>query len=578
MEQAGPLNEAADDGKSDPRRVPNGGTLALSDARWAAAQSRAVVIARLAALESVSASAAREAGQALGLSERTIYRLLRLWQRSGGLVTSLAPRPSAGGRDKSRLSAAAEQFVTEAIRDEYLSKQKKRAEAVVRAVRDRCRVAGIAPPAANTVRARVRRVRADKAARVREGSGSAAARRLTPVVGQTPAAAKPMAVLQVDHTPVDLILVDETWRKPVGRPWLSVAIDTYSRCVAGLHLSYEAPSATVAGLCVAHAALDKAAYLRGLGIEADWPCQGRPDEVFVDNGSEFHSAAFERGCQQHGIALRFRPKGAPHWGGIVERLVGTAMAMVHELPGTTFSNPAERGEYDSDATACLTLAELERWLMLAITGSYHNAVHGGLGEPPLARWRRGVAEHGAPSALSDPHAFMVDFLPVLRRRITREGIVADHIAYFSDALRPLVAARDRLGPVLVRRDPRDLSRVWVLDPDGGGTIEVSCSRQGRPRISLHEHRLAVTHLREQGRAQVDEDAIFAAVEQQCEIVREAAQRTRSARKQLARTADAGRGAPPKACPVPPPRSDHAPQTVRAGDVIYDLEPYAAERW
>jgi hypothetical protein len=42
MEQAGPLNEAADDGKSGPRRVPNGGTLALSDARWAAAQRRAV--------------------------------------------------------------------------------------------------------------------------------------------------------------------------------------------------------------------------------------------------------------------------------------------------------------------------------------------------------------------------------------------------------------------------------------------------------------------------------------------------------------------------------------------------------
>ncbi len=148
--------------------------------------------------------------------------------------------------------------------------------------------------------------------------------------------------------------------------------------------SYEAPSATVAGLCIAHAAQDKAAYLRGLGIAADWPCQGLPGEVFVDNGPEFHAAAFERGCQQHGIALRFRPAGAPHWGGIVERLVGTAMTMVHELPGTTFSNPAQRGEYDSDATACLTLAELERWLVLAITGSYHNVVHGGLGEPPLA--------------------------------------------------------------------------------------------------------------------------------------------------------------------------------------------------
>ena len=147
-----------------------------------------------------------------------------------------------------------------------------------------------------------------------------------------------MAVLQIDHTPVDLVLVDETWRRPVGRPWLTVAIDTCSRCVAGLHLSYEAPSATVAGLCLAHAALDKAAYLRGLGVEADWPCQGRPGEIFVDNGPEFHSEAFV-GCRQHGIALRDRPKGAPHWGGIVERLVGTAMAMVHGLPAPPSPTP-----------------------------------------------------------------------------------------------------------------------------------------------------------------------------------------------------------------------------------------------
>jgi len=379
-----------------------------------------------------------------------------------------------------------------------------------------------------------------------------------------------MAVLQIDHTPVDLILVDETWRKPVGRPWLSVAIDAYSRCIAGLHLSYEAPSATVAGLCLAHAVLDKAATLRGLGIEADWPCQGLPGEVFVDNGSEFHVVAFERGCQQHGIALRFRPPGAPHWGGIVERLIGTTMAMVHELPGTTFSNPGERGEYDSDAASCLTLAELERWLVLAVTGPYHHAVHGGLSEPPLARWRHGVAEHGMPRTVMDPQALTVDFLPVLRRRVTREGIMADHIAYFSDALRPLVAGRDRLAPMLVRRDPRDLSRVWVLDPEDSAYIEVPCSRQGRPRISLHEHRLAVAHLREQGRAQVNEDAIFRAVAQQREIVGEAAQRTRSARKQLARTADATRGAPARTALVPAP--------VEATVTAHDLEPYPAERW
>jgi putative transposase len=578
MEQVAPGDDAADGSNDNARRVPERGTLGLSDAAWAEARRRASVIAPLAARDGVSAPTARAAGRALGLSERTIYALLRRWRRSGGLVASLAPRPSPGGRDKGRLSAVAERVVTEAIRDEYLSRQKKRAEAVVRAVRERCRLAGITPPAANTVRARVRRVRADLAARAREGAGSAAARRLMPAAGQTPPAARPMAVLQIDHTLVDLILVDETWRKPVGRPWLTVAIDAYSRCVAGLHLSYEAPSATVAGLCLAHAALDKAAYLRGLGIEADWPCQGRPGGVFVDNGPEFHSAAFERGCEQHGIALRHRPKGAPHWGGIVERLIGTAMAMVHELPGTTFSNPGGRGEYDSGAASCLTLAELERWLVLAVTGPYHNSVHGGVGEPPLARWRRGVAEHGEPAAVADGQAFVVDFLPVLRRRVTREGIAADHIAYYADSLRPLVAGRDRLGPVLVRRDPRDLSRVWVLDPEGGAYVEVPCSRQGRPAISLHEHRLAVAHLRAQGRAQVDEDAIFRAVVRQREIVHEAAQRTRSARKQLARTADAARGAPPQTRLVGPTTLDAAPETAGVPDAVFDLEPYPAERW
>lgn len=102
----------------------------------------------------------------------------------------------------------------------YLTRQKKRAEAVVRAVRERAIAAGITPPAANTVRARVRAVKAELAARRRDGARSAAVRRLAPAAGMTPLAERPMAVLQIDHTPVDLILVDEAYRKPVGRPWL----------------------------------------------------------------------------------------------------------------------------------------------------------------------------------------------------------------------------------------------------------------------------------------------------------------------------------------------------------------------
>ena len=69
---------------------------------------------------------------------------------------------------------------------------------------------------------------------------------------------------------------------------------------------------------------------------------------------EFHSEALARGCQQYGIELDYRPIGQPHFGGTIERLIGTMMSMVHDLPGTTFSNPTERGSYDSDKSATLT--------------------------------------------------------------------------------------------------------------------------------------------------------------------------------------------------------------------------------
>ncbi|MCY1740943.1 transposase family protein [Ensifer sp. SL37] len=330
-------------------------------------------------------------------------------------------------------------------------------------------------------------------------------------------------MLQIDHTPVDIILVDETFRQPLGRPYLTVAIDVYSRCIAGFLLSFDPPSATSVGLCIAHAASAKDSYLRALGIDDhEWPVSGIPGGLYVDNAAEFHSEALTRGCEQHGIALNYRPVATPHYGGIVERLIGTLMQMIHEVAGTTFSNPAERGDYDSDGQACMTLAELEQWMALAIVGRYHDDLHGGLLEPPIARWRRGVSVIGAPRSITQSQAFLVDFLPVLRRRVTREGFRLDHISYFSNALHPWIAERDRLGLFMIRRDPRDLSRIFALDQAGQFYVEVPCARLDRLSITLFEHRQAVARLKAEGRSHVDEDSIFRAVGKQRELARAAA--------------------------------------------------------
>nr|ARX60132.1 putative TniA transposase [Prescottella equi] len=66
----------------------------------------------------------------------------------------------------------------------------------------------------------------------------------------------------------------------------------------------------------------------------------------------------------------------------------------------------------------LTLAELERWLTLVVA-RYHGTEHAGLGQTPAGRWEQEVLLSGVPTLAAHPTAFLVDFLPVVRRRVTR---------------------------------------------------------------------------------------------------------------------------------------------------------------
>jgi putative transposase len=529
---------------------------------------------------------ARAAARDLGLSERRVYALVRSLREAHGELTALLPEKPTGGRGRSRLPRQAEAMMSAIIDEVYLTTQKRNAAAVVREVTGRCAKAGLRPPAPATIRRRLKAL--SLADRARRGEEPPHAQALS---GQTPPAAAPLDLVQIDHTRVDLILVDPIERAPIGRPWVTVAIDAFSRCIAGVSVSLEAPSATSVGLCLTHVAADKAPWLAQLGIEgAHWPVRGKPRCIGVDNGPEFHSAAFVRGCEQHGIAIDWRPPGRPHFGGIVERVIGTLMDLVHGLPGTTFSNPERRGSYDSDKATCLALEELERWLGVAITKFYHLRPHEGLdGELPLRRYEAGTralaAQGQSVPAPRDPRAFLVDFLPVVRRTLQRDGITIDHITYYSNALRPWIEARPReaQGLLVIRRDPRDLSRVFVLDRRDGSYLEVPYRTLSRPAISLWEHRLARRRIRERCRAGVNEESLFAAVEELRAIERDAVTLTRSARRNRARRAGSASAAhlpgvtdnrPPALLTHPPP-CRHAP-TWRGHD--RSMTSRTGERW
>lgn len=471
------------------------GLLTFSVSEWDQAKRRADVVGPLSKMATVGRIVADEAAAQLGISRRHLYELIKRYRAGAGLVTDVAPRRSSGGRGQARLQPEIETIIAEAIDTVYLSKQRYSEAALVREIAKRCRQRGCRAPARNTIRKRIDSL--DPRLVTTKRYGPDKARSLQSASGSTPRPLFPLDRVQIDHTKVDLIVVDELSREPIGRPFLTLAIDVFTRCILGMLLTFEAPSATSVGLCLAHVVRDKRVWLehRDL-VDVCWPMHGKPGTISSDNGPEFKSEALKRGCEQHGIKLEYRPQGQPHFGGIIERVIGTAMTMIHELPGTTFSSSEKRGSYDSEANATLTLRELEKWLALAIC-TYHETVHGTLWESPIALWKRAIHPEQI-ITIGDAQAFLVDFLPVIRRRIGRVGFVIDHIVYYSDALKPWIADRNRLDKFVIRRDPRDLSRVWVLDPASNQYLQLPYRSCSNPGVTLWEHRRAVENLRKRG--------------------------------------------------------------------------------
>ena len=87
---------------------------------------------------------------------------------------------------------------------------------------------------------------------------------------------------------------------------------------------------------------------------------------------------------------------------------------------------------------------------------------------------------------------------------------------------------------MIRRDPRDISRVWVLEPDTQHYLEIPYRTLSHPAVTLWEQRQAQARLRQQGREQVDESALFRMIEKMRDIADSAQNATRKARRDIER--------------------------------------------
>lgn len=460
---------------------------------------------------------------------------------TGSLVVT-RPGPKKGAR---LLPDEIDRRIESAIDAVYRKREKPTVRQLLRDVGFDCRSASLRAPSRKAIQARLLARSPGELVMAREGA-EAARQRFTPVkLGLRPKV--PLAIVQIDHTKVDIQLVEEQSRLVLGRPWLTVLLDVCSRAVLGFYLSFDAPSAAGVALAIAQGVLPKADWLADRCLNLAWPMHGLPVSIHLDNGADFHSRALKRGCQQHGIRIDYRPPATPRYGGHIERLMGTLMKRVHALPGSTSSNSVERGTYPSEKRAVLTLREFERVFALEVLGPYHNEVHSALDKTPAAAWNDALAAAEQPRLPAAPTGFVLDFLPFEERIVRREGIRLFNVLYFDGTLAPLLDRPDRR--CRVKYDPRSMDAVFVELPEGGH-LRVPCADLGRPATSLWEQRTARRALREEGHRTVNKAAVDAAVEEQRRVLAIAQATSKAAR----RAANRSLSTPLTSGSSPPPQS------------------------
>ncbi len=522
---------------------PNRDLLSIDDAQWKKALEIFKIIEPLVTVGKKNRTRKRveEIASASNIHPSTIYRWLSKYEKTG-LISSLV-RKSRNDSGRTRLKQEIEDIIQEVIENYYLKLQRPSAAATFREIKRICVARGLRVPDSTTVRNRIFDVDEEKRLSRREGYKKAK-EQYEPIQGEFPGADWPLAVVQIDHTPMDVIVVDDVHRLPINRPYLTLATDVFSREVVGFYISLDPPSALSVGICISHAILAKDSYLAGLEINLPWPCWGVMGTIHVDNAAEFRGEMLGKACENYGIVLEHRKKGAPNYGGHVERLFRTFMKNIHdEVPGTTFSNIAEKGEYDSTDRAVMTLGALEKWFTLFVVGIYHQSPHSGIDNlPPAIKWDEGICNPpdgqlgtGIPACVPNENRLRLDFLPFFERTIQRYGVVNKGIAYWSDALRHLVLAKDanypnRLKKFICRYDPRNLSRLWVFVSDKDGYIEVPYRDLTRAPISEWELREAQRRLKKRALDATNEELIFQTIKEMREIVEEEARKTKSARR------------------------------------------------
>lgn len=395
-------------------------------------------------------------------------RSIRKWKqlarqglsRYGNEFVGLIPSIRLRGNRKRRPSPSALEIMHKVIKEEVKSKAATGIETSWSIVTSLCAEEGVMAPSLKTFRAEIKRITSpEELKKAREGDKAGynlevpyiSIERETPRHGT-----RPFELAHIDHTQLDLQCVHEGTGMEMGKPWLTVLIDAFTRMILAWVITFDEPS-----------------YRSCMLVIRD--CVRRhhriPQTIVSDQGPEFKSTYYDQLLAFLGVHKRLRPASKPRSGSLVERFFGLSnTAFIHALRGNNKALQSPRSmspTHDPRELAVWNLRALREGFEGYLASVYHAADHSALGISPSKAMQIGMLQAGTRShtLIAYDRDFLIATMPTTdtgSAKIQRNcSFKANSIEYFSPSL------SDHVGEKLdLRYDPFDVSRAYVMGESG----------------------------------------------------------------------------------------------------------------
>lgn len=411
--------------------------------------------------------------QQLGLAPPS-WRVLASWKKmyfeSGRSVLSLIPKHAQKGNRTGHIDS--QSLIDEAIEVKYLTKERLSVAETYRYYKSRVIKAN-----QEIVEGKIKRI-SQRAFYDRVNSlppydvavaryGKRYADREFRSVGQQIEATKPMEYVEIDHTPVPVILIDDELDIPLGRPYLTMLYDRFSKCIVGFSVNFREPSFDSVRKALLSALLEKD-WIKDKfpSITNDWPCHGKIDYLVVDNGAEFWSDSLEDSLRPLVSDILYSQAAKPWRKTGIEKLFDQLnKGLVNALPGKTFTNPTQLKDYDPKKESAVRVSVFMELIHKWVIDRYHMDSDSRERNVPYHKWHE---SKWLPNFYQGQAAAELRIeLGLLRHRtIGIAGIRLHNLRYQSDELiqyRKYNSVNSQ-GKLFVRTktDPSDISAIYVF--------------------------------------------------------------------------------------------------------------------